>query len=105
MQQELLHIIAGLPTQKIVGKANQVITKLSFDSRQAQETTLFFAVKGTQVDGHAYIPQVLAAGCTAIVCEELPAVCSEPNCFIQVENVSLFMAEVAARFYRTQANS
>ena len=100
MQQELLHIIAGLQTQKIVGKANQVIAKLSFDSRQAQEATLFFAVKGTQVDGHAYIPQVLAAGCTAIVCEELPAVCAEPNCFIQVENVSLFMAEVAARFYQ-----
>lgn len=99
MQKDLIHIIEGLATQQIVGNAQQSISSLSFDSRQAKAATLFFAVKGTQVDGHDYIPQVIAAGCTVVVCESLPAILTESICYIQVLNVSVFMAQVAARFY------
>jgi UDP-N-acetylmuramoyl-L-alanyl-D-glutamate--2,6-diaminopimelate ligase len=99
MQQDLQHIIHGLAAKQILGNVSQKISQLTFDSRKANSETLFFAIKGTQVDGHSFIPQVISSGCLAIVCEELPMNVTDAVCFIQVANVSIFMAEVAAKFY------
>lgn len=99
MKQVLENIIKGLEVKQVLGSTQQEIDLLSFDSRKAKQGTLFFAIKGTQADGHAYITQVIEAGCTAIVCEVLPSFSAADICFVQVDNVSLFMAHVASAFY------
>ena len=45
---------------------------LQFDSRKCGEGSVFFAVRGTQVDGHDYIGKAIENGAKAIVCEQLP---------------------------------
>ena len=40
------------------------------DSRQAEEGSLFLALRGERTDGHKYIPDVLKKGALAVLCEE-----------------------------------
>ena len=40
------------------------------DSRQAGKGSLFLAFRGERTDGHRYIPDVLAKGALAVLCEE-----------------------------------
>lgn len=84
---------------KVVGPINIDIEKLDFDSREVIPGSLFFARKGTQVDGHRFIPKAIATGAKAIVCEELPAVLPEGVTFIQVRSTAEVMGQMASRFF------
>ena len=92
-------LISNVPQAKIQGDANLVIKKLCFDSRQIAESTLFFAIKGTTIDGHTYIQDVIEKGAIAIVCEVLPSELNSQVTYISVENSTAAMGLMAAAFY------
>jgi UDP-N-acetylmuramoyl-L-alanyl-D-glutamate--2,6-diaminopimelate ligase len=79
------------------------ISGLTEDSRKVGPGFLFFAIKGKDADGAAYIPAALKNGAAAIVCElgksVAGAVC------IETANPRLLLAKVAARFYAEQPNT
>lgn len=52
---------------------NPVVTGLTIDSRHVQLGSLFAALAGTSVHGASYIPQVLAAGASAILTDSVGA--------------------------------
>ncbi|MBU3663273.1 MAG: UDP-N-acetylmuramoyl-L-alanyl-D-glutamate--2,6-diaminopimelate ligase, partial [Bacteroidetes bacterium] len=95
----LEQLISAIEPLQVFGNAFQEISLLSFDSREASASTLFFAVKGTITDGHQYIPQVIESDCTAIVCEILPLPLVEGVTYIHVKDSSVAVAKMAARFY------
>ncbi|OYU95389.1 MAG: UDP-N-acetylmuramoyl-L-alanyl-D-glutamate--2,6-diaminopimelate ligase [Bacteroidetes bacterium B1(2017)] len=95
----LEHILSGIDTKSIQGPRMQEISLLTFDSREASAGSLFFAIKGSAADGHAYIQQVIDKGCTVVVCEDLPAQLSASVCYIEVANTSACMGMAAANFY------
>ena len=66
----LLPCITALETR---GPLSGALTALTADSRAVAPGTMFVAVRGTNVDGHRFIPAAVAAGATAVVCEEIPA--------------------------------
>lgn len=66
-------LLQGVEVRSLVGDGTVAVGRLEFDSRKVVPGTLFFATRGTQTDGHAYIPAAVAAGAAAVVCEELPA--------------------------------
>ncbi|MBC7448743.1 MAG: UDP-N-acetylmuramoyl-L-alanyl-D-glutamate--2,6-diaminopimelate ligase [Hymenobacteraceae bacterium] len=66
-------LLRALDVRALTGPVDQDITGLTLDSRRVGPGIVFFALRGTQTDGHRFIPQVLAAGAAAIVCQELPA--------------------------------
>jgi UDP-N-acetylmuramoyl-L-alanyl-D-glutamate--2,6-diaminopimelate ligase len=70
-----------------------------FDSRKVIENAAFVAVKGTQVDGHEFIPLALEKGATVIICEQLPAVLAEGITYIQVVDSAKALGIMAANFY------
>ena len=64
---KLKEILVNCNLLEIIGEKDIDILDISFDSRKVSQGTLFFAVKGTQVDGHDYIDAALAAGASAVV--------------------------------------
>ena len=48
----------------IVGTVEADITGVNIDSRKIEEGHLFVAIKGTQTDGHRFIPKALERSCS-----------------------------------------
>ncbi len=68
---ELL-VAAGLQAKTCRGDVD--VTDVSADSRRCRAGSCFVAVRGTAADGHKFIPGALAAGASAVVCEDASAV-------------------------------
>lgn len=94
--KQLLESIEGAT---VYGNDSLSINNLVYDSRKATKGSLFFAIKGTQADGHQYINQVIEQGAAAIVCETLPTIVNPDVCYVQVQDSQLTMALMAAVFY------
>ncbi len=92
-------LIQEIPNAKVIGNAGITVLHLTYDSRMVGEGSLFFAVKGTQVDGHIYINDVIDKGAAAIVCENLPETINNTVTYIKVNNTSEAMGLMAAEFY------
>lgn len=96
---QLQDLLYGVAIKSLVGKPDQEVEALAFDSRQVKADTLFFAIKGTAVDGHQYIEQTIAAGATVIICEALPTALNPSVTYVEVENSSIALGVVASNFY------
>ena len=85
------------PTQ-IIGNADIEITGVNIDSRKIQKGHLFVAIKGTQVDGHAYITKAIEQGAAAILLETMPDEKAEGVCYVAVASTEEAVGKVATRF-------
>ncbi len=94
--QELLKNVKPLT---ITGNADADITGVNIDSRKIEQGHLFVAQKGTQVDGHKFIPKAIELGARAILCEELPEEKAEGVTYVQVESTEDAVGKVATVFY------
>ena len=56
-------------------------------------------MKGTQVDGHKFIPKAIELGAAAILCENLPDNLEEGVAYVVVPDTEDIVGEVATRFY------
>ncbi|RYG20887.1 MAG: UDP-N-acetylmuramoyl-L-alanyl-D-glutamate--2,6-diaminopimelate ligase, partial [Chitinophagaceae bacterium] len=95
----LQDILYGVAIKSIVGKTDSVVDAITFDSRAIVANTLFIAIKGTQTDGHQYIPQTIDAGAKVIVCEEMPTEKPAEVTFVQVDNSAVALGIMASNFY------
>lgn len=84
---------------KIVGNDNIEVTGIQIDSRRIGPGNAFIAMKGTQVDGHQFIPKALELGATCIVCETLPTEPQEGVTFVQYESTESVAGALATHFY------
>ena len=85
MTRELKHIFSGIAVETVTGSMDRVIDKIEFDSRKADSSSVFFAIKGTTTDGHLFLPQVVANGCQVLVVQEIPDILDQ-NCTIILVN-------------------
>ena len=74
------------------------VSGLHYDSRRLRRGEAFFAFPGARVDGHAFVPQALAAGASAIVSER-KAPASLRTRWARVEHGRRALAYAALRFY------
>lgn len=95
--EELLSKECGV--KQTVGSLQTEIGALTQDSRKAEKGGVFFAVRGTSVDGHSYIDTAVQKGAAAVVCEELPGQLSPDVCYIQVADSSRALGFMACAFY------
>lgn len=96
---KLLDIIGDIKPSQIVGNADIDIISVDIDSRKAAEGHLFVAQEGTVTDGHKFIPQVIEAGATAVVCEQLPPDAPADVCFVVVDSTERAVGPIATAFY------
>jgi UDP-N-acetylmuramoyl-L-alanyl-D-glutamate--2,6-diaminopimelate ligase len=84
----------------IIGNNDIEISNLSQDTREGFiEGTAYFAVKGTQIDGHIFIEQAIQKGACAIFCEQLPEKIIETVQYVVLESVISVMGNIVANFY------
>ncbi|MBR5957383.1 MAG: UDP-N-acetylmuramoyl-L-alanyl-D-glutamate--2,6-diaminopimelate ligase [Salinivirgaceae bacterium] len=96
---ELNKLFEDIKVREWVGDRNVTVADITADSRKAVKNSLFIAVRGVNVDGHKFIGQVLDAGASVVVCEELPE--NRPNnvLFVIVENCGIALGQLASNWY------
>ena len=57
------------------------------------------AMRGTQTDGHAYIPTAIEKGAIAVLCEDMPEETNPDVTYIQVKDSENAVGKVATTFY------
>lgn len=83
----------------IRGNANVDVTAVCINSREAGKGSCFIALRGTQADGHAFIPDAVSRGAVAVICEELPDK-PDPNvCYAVAKSSDRAAGLAAAAFY------
>lgn len=97
--KRLSELLAATAARTIVTSTDPEIAGLHYDSRKAGAGDCFFAVRGTQCDGHDFIADAVRAGVAAVVCEELPANQKEGVSYVVVDDSNGAMADMAAAFY------
>ncbi|MBQ6205293.1 MAG: UDP-N-acetylmuramoyl-L-alanyl-D-glutamate--2,6-diaminopimelate ligase [Prevotella sp.] len=95
----LNELTKGIKTLQMAGDADIDITGVNIDSRKIKPGHLFVAMKGTQVDGHTFIPKALELGASAVLCEDMPDERKEGVTYIQVESTEDAVGKVATKFY------
>lgn len=95
----LEELIKGLKTVSVCGQTDIEITGVNIDSRRIKEGHLFIAQRGTQVDGHKFIPKAIELGAKAVLCEVLPEEKAEGVTYVQVESTEDVVGKVATIFY------
>ena len=83
----------------IVGNAEVDITGVNIDSRKIEMGHLFVAIKGTQTDGHRFIPKALELGAVAVLCEDMPEEPAAGVTYVQVTSTEAAVGPVATVFY------
>lgn len=97
---KLSDILRNTRPLEVRGTLEADITGVQMDSRRVEGGNLFVAVKGTQADGHSYIPKALELGATAILqSDPLPAETPEGVTFVRVEDTEDAVGKVATLFY------
>lgn len=92
-------ILRYTPVGAVHGDPETEIGGLTYDSRNVRPGDCFFAIRGTQNDGHDYIPMAVGKGAAAVVCEQLPAEPAEGVVYVVVPDSAGAMADLAAAFY------
>ena len=90
----------------IIGDSEAEITGVNIDSRRIENGHLFVAIKGTQTDGHRFIPKAIELGAKAVLCEDLPENLSGGTAdhtdgvtYVQVASTEEAVGPVATVFY------
>ena len=99
---KLKELLADIPVLSATADLEQEIPGVCYDSRAVQPGDLFVAMTGFAADGHAFIPQAMAAGAAAVLCQKVPAA-GIP--YVQVADSRRALAVVGANFFGHPARS
>src|SRR6056297_1467921 len=81
------------------GPSDPLVTDLVYDSREVQQGSLFFALKGLHSDGHDYIEKAIAQGAAAVVHSDPLPHYARDVAYLRVENSRRVMSPIACSFY------
>ncbi len=94
----LKHIIKNIDYELVNGSLEIPIKKITADSRNVEENTLFVAIEGTRVDGHKFITSAIEHGATAVLVSKIDVI-PQGITIIRVSDTSEAMAYLLAAFY------
>ena len=96
---KLSDLLKNIVTISIIGDAECDIKGVNIDSRKVADGHLFIAMRGTQVDGHKFIPKAEELGAAAILCEQLPEEKKQGVTYVQVADTEDVVGQVTTTFY------
>lgn len=95
----LKQLLEAIEVKQVVGDMEKSIADVTCDSRTVKEGSLFVAVRGVAVDAHQFLHQVVEAGATSVVCEELPDELHPDVTYVKVPNSTIALAEIASAWW------
>lgn len=96
---KLSDLLKNIVTISITGDAECDVKGVNIDSRKVADGHLFIAMRGTQVDGHKFIPKAEELGAAAILCEQIPEEKKQGVTYVQVADTEDVVGQVATTFY------
>jgi UDP-N-acetylmuramoyl-L-alanyl-D-glutamate--2,6-diaminopimelate ligase len=96
---KLSKLIENIEVRNVIGSLDVEINEVNIDSRKIGPNHLFVAMKGTQTDGHRFIPKAIELGAVAVLCEDLPDAPVEGITYVQVASSEYQVGPVATTFY------
>ena len=96
---KLSELLKNVKPAAIVGNADVEVADVAIDSRRVGRGSLFVAMRGTQVDGHAFIPKAVEQGAVAVLCEELPEAKADGVTYVAVPSTEDAVGPVSTLFY------
>src|SRR5215831_14976645 len=94
----LRELLKGCSIRTATGDLDTEILGLAYDSRSVLPGHLFFAIRGTRVDGNRFMPKAIAKGAAAVVSALAPVSALEMP-WVQVDDERASMASIAGNFY------
>jgi len=94
----LKDIIYGVDLDSIKGDTSVSIKSIEFDSRKVSQGSLFVAIKGENVDGHAFIDKAIQNGASAVIYNDYHFR-DEKITIIKTPNTRKSLSIVASNFY------
>lgn len=95
---KLRDLIQKLDKPVVSGSLDAEVRGLAYDSRKVRKGVIFFALRGTKIDGHDFIAKAIEDDAAAIVAETAPP----PDCttpWLHVKDSRAALAEMSAEFF------
>ena len=96
---KLNELLKSIKPISVVGDSDVDVLGVDIDSRRVTKGHLFVAIKGTQTDGHRFIPKAVELGAVAVMCEEMPDECATGVTCVLVASTEDAIGPVATMFY------
>lgn len=96
---QLKDILIGVDAMQVAGDTSVEVKGLQIDSRKVVAGDVFFAIRGTQTDGHQYIGKAIELGAVAVVVEELPKEFDTRVVYVMVKDTAAVAGVMANAFY------
>lgn len=93
-------LLEHLEYKCLQGSTDQEVSSVVYDSRKVEEGSLFICIRGAVVDGHKFVPDVVAKGARTLIVEE-PVEAPSDVTVIQVKDTRYAMAFISAALVRT----
>jgi UDP-N-acetylmuramoyl-L-alanyl-D-glutamate--2,6-diaminopimelate ligase len=95
---KLSHLLRAITDFQLQGDDSVQISAVSCDSRNVKSGTLFFALRGTTVNGHDFIAAAVQSGAAAVILED--EACAPTGIpWVQVADGRGAMARISAEFF------
>ena len=92
----LKNLIKDLPKNK----EKIVISGISTNSKEIKKNYIFFALKGSKLNGEKFIQEAIIKGAAVIVCSKSCKIINNKVLIIKKkDNLRLFLSEIASKFY------
>ncbi|MFZ1580676.1 MAG: UDP-N-acetylmuramoyl-L-alanyl-D-glutamate--2,6-diaminopimelate ligase, partial [Saprospiraceae bacterium] len=83
---------------KIIGDSTRNISGIEIDSRGVKDGFVYAALRGTKVDGHAFINNAINNGAVCIICEEVAEI-QEGITYIVTKDVRSFLGGLLDNYF------
>lgn len=95
---KLVSLLEKLEYTCLQGSTDQEVKNVIYDSRKVEEGSLFICIRGAVVDGHKFVPDVIAKGAKVLVVEEAVEA-PEDVTVILVKDTRYAMAFISAAYF------
>ena len=95
---KLVSLLERLEYTCLQGTTDQEVKNVIYDSRKVEEGSLFICIRGAVVDGHKFVPDVVAKGAKVLVVEEAVEA-PEDVTMILVKDTRYAMALISAAYF------